>query len=146
MLAATKQATKESSPESDLYEALPLPKATNLNKAKSSAKRAADIPEILETQGPQAIQPRPCPCPRPVQKVALASWDLAPETPLAPTARQHVAALQNHATPVNLGGGIPEDESDTEEYAAAKSSPIKAGQRITSNVSHFYRSNSTFPY
>ncbi|KJA17561.1 hypothetical protein HYPSUDRAFT_206151 [Hypholoma sublateritium FD-334 SS-4] len=30
--------------------------------------------------------------------------------------------------------GIPEDESDTEEYAAAKSSPIKAGKRVTSAV------------
>lgn len=105
--------------------------ASKVKKAKISA--VADIPE---TPGAPA-QPRPCPRPRPrsqASKALLSSQDQPPETPLAPSTRRADDALQ--ATPVNVATGVlSDDESDTEEYAAAKSSPIKAGKRITSNVS-----------
>lgn len=92
---------------------------TRLSKPANKSSPADDIPET-----PHA-QPRPRPRPR--------TQNGLPETlsPLTP--------LQDDETPtagssVNVNSGIPEDESDTEEYAAAKSSPIKAGKRVTSAV------------
>lgn len=123
----------------------------NTKKTQSMAKsvgmtdeadKATDIPEIQVK-----AQPRPRPCPRPrsrpqVSKDLPSSQDNLPETPLAPTTCQVAASDALQSTPLNVGGGIPsDDESDAEEYAAVKSSPIKGGAHITSNVSSTLSSN-----
>ena len=82
---------------------------------------------------PETPPAQPYPRPRPRTQKTLGLLDaLSPLTP-----------LQDDGTPtaagslVNVGSGIPDDESDTEERAAAKSSPIKAGKRVTSAVCDF---------
>ena len=88
----------------------------------------------------------------------LASQAPAPETPLPQPGRhqqkphrgqERIPAPANTSkdqqvydnedidnSPLKEGGGIPDNECDSEEHAAAKSSPVKAGKRVTSNVSH----------
>ena len=90
-------------------------------------KRRAEIQE--------QYQVRPRPCPRPVKAAQPAT--VAPET-LASASREHPVTYEvvvsPQASPVKYGG-IPEEENDDEEQAAARSSPVKAGRRVTSNVS-----------
>lgn len=126
---ATKRATKSLMDSQPIHEPIAVPKAGN--KAKTSNSAVKFSTGVLENPQPQADAR-----PRHVSTVSLASQAEVPETPLAPTARR-LAVAAPQATPVNVGTGIPDDESDTEEHTAAKSSPIKAGIRITSNVSHY---------
>lgn len=95
---------------------------TRLSKPANKLSLADDIPET-----PHA-QPRPRPRPRPCTQNGLLET-LSPLTPL-----QDDETPTTAGSSVNVNSGIPEDESDTEEYAAAKSSPIKAGKRVTSAV------------
>lgn len=96
-----------------------------------------DGPAIENRRAKKQVQSqdRPCPCPRPVK--AAQPLEVEPETPM-PASRKHPTAYEvvvsPQSSPVNYGG-IPEDETDTEEQFAARSSPVKAGRCVTLNVS-----------
>lgn len=104
--------------------------------AKGTSKLTEkDGPAAMDYRRAEIPQDRPRPRPRPVK--AAQPLEVEPETP-APASREHPTTYEvivsPQASPVNYGG-IPEDETDAEEQAAARSSPVKAGRRVTSSVS-----------
>ncbi|KAF9473085.1 hypothetical protein BDN70DRAFT_900037 [Pholiota conissans] len=102
----------------------------NIPQAKARSSVVFPSPPAPETPLSQPGRPRPRPRPR------------RPNIPevQAPDARFLSVDGEDFCndeglehSPVKIGGGIPDDECDLEEYEAAKSSPVKAGKRVTSN-------------
>lgn len=109
----------------------PRKKPQDTVKAKSSVKFPSQAP-VPETPLPQqpggthSYQSRPKP-----------SQEQVSHAPTISEALQVYDDESLHHSPLKEGSGIPDDECDYEEHAAAKSSPVKAGKRVTSNVSTF---------